>query len=251
MATATGSSAPAATPARMSSLARIVGTFASPGATFADIAREPHFILCLCVEVVAGLLYSWEILHRVGAYTLTQQAMGMSPMFRNLDPAVQQRQLAMAARVTPYTTYLQPIFGIIVYLILAAIFLGIANFVLGYEARYKQTLAMVSHAFLAMTLFFLLAALVVALMGDPSSFQMVNPIGTNVGFYLDKASTAPFLYALAGRLDIFALWTTVLLSLGLAKIGGKKGKFGSAFGTVVALWLLMILTVAGVTAAFA
>lgn len=235
----------------MSSLARIFGTFGSPGRTFADIAREPHFILCWCVQIVVGVGFAVMLLHKVGAYALARQAIMQSSRASALDPAALQTAIANSAKLFQFGVYISPAASIIVLLFLGWIFQGISNFLLGQEARYKQTMSMVSHAYLTQTLFALLAMLVLALMADPTTFQITNPMGTNLGFFLDKANTSAFLYAFGTHLDVFSLWTVVLLSLGLAKLGGRKGKFGSALGATASLWLLYCLVASGVTAAFA
>jgi len=233
----------------MSSLARIVGTFAAPGHTFADIVREPHFILCWCVQVVVGVGFAAMMLHKVGAYELARQTLMQSSRTRALDPAALQTAINHSAKIFQYTMYFSPVASIIVLLLLGWIFQGISNFLLGQEAGYKQTMSVVSHAFLTQTLFGILAMVVLALMADPTRFQLANPLGTNLGFFLDKSTTSAFVYAFGTHLDIISLWTVVLLSLGLAKLGGRKGKFGSALGATASLWLLYCLVLAGVTAA--
>ncbi|HUX66809.1 MAG TPA: YIP1 family protein [Terriglobales bacterium] len=235
----------------MSSPARIFGTFLSPGRTFADLAREPHFILCWCVQAAAGMGYGAMLLHRVGRYGLAQQAVMQSSRTTALGPAAVQTATANAAKFFPISLYAAPVFTIISLLFLGWIFQGISTFLLGIEVRYKQTLAMVSHAFLVWTVYTLLAMLTLGLMRDPTTFQFTNPLGTNLSFYLNKGSSPAFLYALGSHLDVFAVWALVLLSLGLAKLGGRKGKFGSALAATATLWLFYCLVVAGVAAAFA
>jgi len=234
----------------MSSLARIFGTFAAPGPTFAEIAREPHFILCWCVQAIVGVGFAMMMLGKLGAYELARQALMQSPRASAMDPATLQTAIHNSAKVFQYTMYFSPVILIVFLLFLAWIFQGISNFLLGQEARYKQAVSMVSHAYLPQSLLALLAMLVLALMADPTRFQFANPLGSNLGFFLDKSNTSAFLYAFGTHLDVFSLWTVVLLSLGLAKLGGRKGKFGSAFGATASLWLLYCLVTAGVTAAF-
>ncbi|MGH7990077.1 MAG: hypothetical protein ACREDS_07830, partial [Limisphaerales bacterium] len=83
-------------------------------------------------------------------------------------------------------------------------------------------------------------------------YNLKDPLtGSNLAVLFDKNSTGAFLYNLSLHIDIFSIWTAVLLGIGLAKMGGKKGKVGSAVGVVLALWVLYILCAAGLTAAFA
>lgn len=232
----------------MSSLARIFGVFVSPGRTFEDVAREPHFILCWCIQLAVGEGVALMMVQRVGIYAMARQAMSQSAAFTNASPELQQQMVARTASVMHYTTLFQPFLIVFFLLLFGWIFQGVANFLLGYEARYKQAMSMVSHAYLAQTLLALITMLVLWL--NPGSYNLLNPLGTNVGFFLDKASTSPFLYALATHLDIFSLWIVILLGVGVAALGGRKGKFLPAFWSVFGLWLFYVLASSGLTAAF-
>jgi Yip1 domain len=244
---------PAATPPaprRMSSAARLVGVFVSPGKTFADIAAEPHFILAWCVMAVAGLAFGYVVLHRVGALTLARQQLEASARGRALSPGQLDAAAATAAKFFSISFYASPATNIIFLCLFGALFLGIANFLLGYEANYKQALAVTTHAYLVQTVYALLMILVIALMPNPQNFQLANPMASNPGYFLDKATTSPFLYQLATRIDLFTFWTIILLAIGISKLG-RKGKFSGAFWAVFSLWLFYALVVSGIAAAFA
>ncbi len=234
---------------RMSSAARIVGVFVSPGKTFADIVAEPHFIQAYCVIAVLALGSAYALLHRVGAYALARQGVMMSASGRVLSPDQLNKAIAAGAKVLSISFYAAPLTQLVLLLFLALIFLGIANFLLGHEATYKQALAITVHAYLAQALYVALLILVLYLMPNPQAMQITNPLGTNLGYFLDSSTTSPFLYAMATRLDLFTVWTIVLLSIGLSKLG-RKGKFAGAFWAVFSLWLFYALVVSGITAAF-
>lgn len=235
----------------MSSLARLLGVFTSPDRTFADIAREPHFVLCLAVQAVVGAAYWIYMVQRVGAYNLARQALLQSARGRAMDPTAQQQAATISAKVYQFIGYTTPVLVIISALVMGAIILGVSVFLLGHESKYKQALSVTCHALLTQTLFALLAMLLLTLMADPTTFQFTNPIGTNPAFFMDKASSSPFIYAFATHLDLFSLWGVVLLAIGLAKMGGKKGKFAGAFWAIFGLWIFFCLAASGLTAAFA
>lgn len=239
----------AAAPApKSTSLSRLISVFTSPGATFQDLAQDPHFILAWCVQIVVAILSAVVLTHRVGIYAMARQAIEQRGNFQAMSQAQQANVLAVTAKVLHLTVYLAPVGTIVILLILAAIFLGVGNFVLGYEVRFKQSLAMVSYAYLAMMLFTILTIVVVLLSANPASINVTNPIGTNIGFFLSKASVGAFLFALGSHLDLFVIWTVILLSIGLSRLGGKKGRFGGALSVVVVLWLLYVLAASGLAA---
>ncbi|MGH9475844.1 MAG: YIP1 family protein [Terriglobales bacterium] len=245
---ATGSAPPIRSP---SSFERLFTVFSSPGKTFEAIARDPHFILCWCVQIVVAAIFGALLIQRVGIYNMARQALAQNRATQVMPPASYQHALAISAIGMKISFYSAPLWQIVILLILAAVFLGLGNLLLGYEARYKQALGMVSYAYLAMTLYSLVVIAVIGLTANPTSLQITNLVGTNLAFFMDKATTSPFLYALGTHLDIFAVWTVILLGVGLAKLGGKKGKVGGALSVVVVLWLLVILVFSGISTAFA
>ncbi|MGH9488204.1 MAG: YIP1 family protein [Terriglobales bacterium] len=242
---ATGKTAP---PKRTTSLSRLFSVFASPGATFNELSEDPHFILCWCVEIVISFIFGVTLVNRIGVYTMARTALAQSPNTQALSAAQLQTTLKVMAVGMKISFLAAPVLTIIYILIIAAIFLGLANFLLGYQANYKQSLAMVSYAFLAMTLYSIIEFIVVLASPNPTSLQFTNLVGTNIGFYLDKNTTSKFLYALGTHVDLFAIWTVILLGVGLAKLGGKKGRVGASTSVVVALWLLCILIFSGLSA---
>lgn len=242
--------APAPTPAasdaseqRISSPLRLFSTFYAPGRTFEDIARAPHFILCWVVQaLVASGTFLYEV-RRMGVMTMAQQMLMQNAAGRALAPEQARQQVLALAKGIKIGVYVGPVTTVVVALVYAAIFLAAANFIFGKEARFKQAVAMVSHALLPLTLFWLIA-LVVLRFTDPANFYFSNPVGSNPAFFLDPATTSPGLYSLCSHLDLFAFWCVVLLSIGLTKIG-RGIKFRSAFSLTFGLWILCVLALAG------
>lgn len=245
--------APAAHPAlgeprRMSSAARILGAFYSPTATFEDIARQPHFILCWVVMIVASIFANFSALHRIGRLALARQLITASPRAQALPADQLQKQITGFAKFLPLQLYVvTPALFIIMLLVLAGIFLAAENFLLGQETKYKGMLAVVSHALLPLTLYILAGAAVLWLKPDPATTQFQNMLGSNPAFYFSAGSLGPVLKALLTRLDLFSFWAIGLLALGLVKLG-KKVKYGGALSVVVGLWVVYVLILVGVAA---
>ncbi len=244
---APGAAAPGQ-PRRMSSAARILGAFYSPTATFEDLARAPHFILCWVVMIVANLLLAFSALHRIGRLGVASQLLLASPRVQALPADQIQKQITAMSSFLPLQLYaLGPVGLIIIILVLAAIFLAAENFLLGQQAKYKGMLAAVSHAMLPMALYSVAGAAVLWLKPDPASSQFQNLLGSNAAFYFSPHSLSPVLNALLMHLDLFSFWVIGLLALGLVKLG-QKVKYGSALSVVVGLWIIYVLIMVGVSA---
>jgi hypothetical protein len=83
---------------------------------------------------------------------------------------------------------------------------------------------------------------------DPEGFDINNPVGTNLAYYMDVATTGKFLHGMASALDLINLWTIVLLGIGFAST--SKVKRSTAIGIVAVWYLVYKLTTAGLAAAF-
>jgi hypothetical protein len=82
-------------------------------------------------------------------------------------------------------------------------------------------------------------ALVVAVQGlvlDPSTFDGRWRVSLGVGRFFDPDTTSPALLAFLGRMDVFTIWVTVLLAIGLA-VTGRISRGRAAIAAAV-VWLL-------------
>ncbi|HUQ84581.1 MAG TPA: Yip1 family protein [Gemmatimonadaceae bacterium] len=79
---------------------------------------------------------------------------------------------------------------------------------------------------------------------DTSTINSRYSLTLGVGRFLDADTTSPILLGLVGRIDLFTIWVTVLIAIGLA-VTGKISR-GRAAIAAVAVWLIGALpTLAG------
>ncbi|MEP7362159.1 MAG: YIP1 family protein, partial [Acidobacteriota bacterium] len=78
-----------------------------------------------------------------------------------------------------------------------------------------------------------LAALAVMLALPAAEFDLKNPVGINLGYYLGPDSAA-WIKSLLTSIDFFSLWTILLLATGMSVITRKS--WGSALGAVLIPW---------------
>jgi hypothetical protein len=146
--TAASTSAPVA-PARGKGLvARVVGVFVSPRATYADVAARPRWLgafLVGSVVAIVGLfvLFSTEVGQQAW---LDQQVKGAESFGRTIS----DQQYEGMERIAPYIRYIVAggylVFIPIVLAAVSGILLGVFNALLGGDASFKQVLAVMSHA---------------------------------------------------------------------------------------------------------
>ena len=119
------------------------------------------------------------------------------------------------------------------------------NFGLGARTTYGQMFAVWIYAALPKSLMAILASVLLFANVNTESFDIRNPAGTNLGYYMPDASAG--LKAALGFFDIFGLWSLALLVIGTATIARKTK--GQAAAIIVGWWLLILLVSAGFAAA--
>jgi hypothetical protein len=79
---------------------------------------------------------------------------------------------------------------------------------------------------------------------DPSTINGRYSLTLGVGRFLDPDTTSPLLLGLVGRIDVFTIWITVLIAIGLA-VTGKISRGRAAIAAAI-VWLVGALpTLAG------
>ncbi|MHB1857613.1 MAG: YIP1 family protein, partial [Acidobacteriaceae bacterium] len=116
---------------------------------------------------------------------------------------------------------------------------------LGAQGCYKQYVAVWFYAGLPLLLKYLLAAIAIFAGASAEQFDIRNPVGTNIGWYL-SSDIPTWVRTLFASFDVFSLWAAILLIIGCATIA--RVKRSSAAFVVIGWWALAIIggTVAAV-----
>ena len=228
---------------------RVVNTFAAPSKTFADIRRNKSWWLPALIVVLFTYLFVGVALTKVGATSLAVGSIKNNPAqaakMQNAAPEDRERMVSITAIIVKFSLLGSPIF-ILLSAAIGALLLWVGfNFILGGSGTYPGMFAVMIFSFLPGVLRSLLVAAVM-LFGDTENFNLSDPIGTNPGFFLG-ADASHFLKSLLGSLDVFSIWTLVLMAIGGAIVARVKVKSGVVM--VFAVWLIYVLGKAAVVAA--
>ena len=82
---------------------------------------------------------------------------------------------------------------------------------------------------------------------NPEGFNVQNPIASNPAYFMDQAAS-PFFYGLASALDVFIIWSVVLMAIGFAR--NSRLKTSTTFAAVAGWYLLYKLIASGLGAMF-
>ncbi len=227
----------------LSQTERVVDTFIAPSKTFTDILRDSSWWLPYLIGAVIGCVFAFGVMNKIGLPTLVESTIQQT---KQLEDQVSQATPEVAAQIRArigtnfkFFLYAGPILGLIIAVICAAVLLATANFVFGGKAKFKQMLAVWFYGVLPLTLFYLLVLISVfaGLAGD--SFNINNALGTNIGYYMAGGDSPRWLVALLSAVDIFAIWSACLLTIGVSIVAGIRRS--SAAIVVFGWWFIFVL----------
>jgi len=225
-------------PGPIDHLARIIGVFFSPKATFEDVARRPTWAIPVVLMTILGIGVAFVMNQKVDWRDVASKRIEESSRAANLTAEQKEQQIAMSAKISPAAAYafgaLGPIFGVV---IVAAVMLLAYNLIGGADAKFSVSMGIISHAFVVTilsTLFFILILYLKA----PGTVDLENPVATNVGAFLPE-STPKALMSLGKSIDIFSIWMLLLISLGFTAVNPKKLK-GKSLSIAIAVWAVYV-----------
>jgi hypothetical protein len=223
--------------------ARIVGILLSPRQTFAAVSATPRWLgmlatTVLVVAVCQGVFLSSE----VGRQAFVDQQVTSR---EGLGIQVSDEAYAQIERLAGYAVYIQAgvaLVGIpIVTCLIAGILFAVFGGLLGGQATYRQTLAVVAHSGAV--------SIVQQLFVTPLNYareSMSNP--TNLSVFFPMLEEGGFLASLLGTIELFTVWWVLVLAIGLGVLY-RRPTAPIAWG-LFAVYAVVAVAVAAVKAAF-
>jgi Yip1 domain len=245
-----GSTPTAATPGEgLSQSARLVDTFIAPSKTFMDINRNTSWWVPWLLMSVISLAFVMVAGQKVGFEKITNTQMQSNPKqverMEKLPPDQRAQNLALAVKITQGISYATPLFILLFAVIIAAVLMGTFNFGAGTQMKFGAAMAVTIYAFVPGILKTLLATVSLLAGADPDAFRIDNPIATNPGFFL-SSTEHPALYKLASSIDVFTIWTMILMVIGFTCI--SKAKKGTSVAIVFGWYIVVTLIGVGFAA---
>jgi hypothetical protein len=233
--------APPATAApKPNAFARMAGVLTSPNATFRDIAQRPDVLIPLLTIVALSVVgVALLVPHVDFAATYREAFDGM-----NLPPDRMEKSIRMAAGIGKATIYFSPVLQLIAFAIIAGILL-IAFRMFGGEGDYKQAFSVTLYSWMPMVIKGILSVIVILSRKTITLNDLANPLRSNLAFLVNMKQQ-PLLFSLFGSLDIFTIWTMILMIIGFAALS-RFSKVKSA-AIIVSLWLLVVFVKLGFAA---
>jgi hypothetical protein len=193
-----------------------IDIFYAPSAVFARRERGSFWVPLIVVTLLMGALFfvNSGVLQPVFDAEFER---GIAAAMRNnpgIPPEAMERARGFASRIGQV--------GVFVFTPLAMFLVGCALWVAGKLVEGKQSfraaLIVAAYSFVPR----IPEAVVNGLQGlflDPSQLDGRFRLSLGPGRFLDPDTASPILLAIVGRLDLFTIWLTVLLAIGLSVTG--------------------------------
>jgi hypothetical protein len=207
-----------------------IDIFYAPSAVFARRAASGFFIPMVVVTLLTAGLYllNSNVWSQVMDAELTR---ALAKRAQTLTPEQMERARGISQTMAKVAAF--------VFMPVGMFFTGLALWLCGKLVDAKQTLAqalmVTSYAFIPRVVEGVVTS-VQGLLLDPSTFTGRWRISLGLGRFLDPDAAPPVLLALLGRIDVFTIWVTVLLAIGLS-VTGKIPRARAAVAAVI-VWVL-------------
>jgi hypothetical protein len=236
----------------MSFFERLVGIFFEPGRTFEDIRRNRSWLAMLLLVSLVSVCVNYTLQWRMDPADMALKGLAMSkPILKKFlgpeqmaqaEAQAEQRALQPRGLWSKYSPIvLTPVMMFITYFVIAAILLlayVLMSAGINLRKAFTATLWGMSPPAIVVTLL----SLIFIFVKDPKDLDIVpiyNVI-SNLGLLVDFG-THPVLNSLLSSIDLFTIWTIVLLSLGFSAMSEKKLSPGKAAVPLVCLWGVWVL----------
>jgi hypothetical protein len=232
------SPAPTPEPAPLSQGARIIDTFIAPSKTFTDLRRSASWWAPWILISIFSLVFIYAMGKQVGFEQISKNQVAHSSRADQFDklPADQQaKQIQLSSKIVGFFAYGSPVL-ILFYVLIETLALWLTfKLVAGAETSFGQAYAISIYAGLPGIIGAVLGTISLFAGVNPEGFDINNPVGTNLAYYLDPETTGKFLRGMASSLDVLSIWTIVLIGIGYACT--SKVKRTNAI-LIVAAWYL-------------
>lgn len=223
-----------AAPAKKASVFEdIVDIFFSPSEVF-QRRRDGRFGIALLIYIVLGTLLFVLAANYLSTAFEADFERGMAAA-REQNPNMTEEQAAMMRGFAEKAQ----LFGAPFVLGLTVLLVALAVWLVGKLFGSSQTLTLgmvvATYSQFPRLLQYVLNAVQAYLM-DPASLTSMYRVTASPARFFDPSSTSPVLLAALSRLDLFTIWCTILIAIGLAITGNISR--GKAFAAAAIVWLL-------------
>jgi Yip1 domain len=211
--------------------------------------RKPTWVLPAVTLVVLSVVATVALVQRVDWSDVIRKQLENNPRAAQMSADQKDRQIEMGAKVAPIIGYVGGLVGPVVLLLLVGLIMwGAYSLLGGVNPGFLTSFSITAHSFmtaLVSTPLFLL----ILFLKPRDTIDIENPVATNVAAFL-PGEPAKWLFTLCKQIDIFTIWSLILLGIGFAAVNPKKMKTGKALGIAFGVWIAFVIVRTGIAWVF-
>jgi Yip1 domain len=213
-----------------------IDIFTQPSVVF-ERRREGTFGLAMLIlVVVSGVLFF--ALHNGLAPIMDAEMAKAAAAMASKNPSITPDQIASQQAMMEKFAPIGIILFLPIGILIGAVLLWLAGKVIGASVAFAAAMMITTYAQVPRIAETVLNA-IQGLLLSPESITSRYSVQIGPARFLDAASANPVLLAILGGLDLFTIWITVLLAIGLAVVARvPRSKAAIAAGAV---WLITLL----------
>jgi hypothetical protein len=239
--------APAAGP-KSNALQRIAGVLFTPAATFAEIARRPDILGPLLLFLVVSYATTFIISPRLDWDAVTQMQI---EVMKEKNPDLSDQDLERFSRINASMGKVMRFVGPALVLLMLVVIAGVlllAVRLFGGEGNFKQALSTTLYGWIPMLISGIVLTIVAVFAGKVNPVTMASLVKSNPSFLVDMKEQ-PALFTLLSSIDVFTIWTILLLVFGFAALSRlSRGKTAAIIVTLFVVVLAVRMAIAALTA---
>ncbi len=193
-----------------------IDIFFTPSKVYARRANSGFWAVTLIVTVLIGGIFLANTGAMEGIMNAEYQRATAKMMEQNPNMTAEQLEAGRGVAATIGKVVIFVIMPIIV--LVVGLITWLVGKMFGAALSYTAAAMIVAYAYIPKVLEAILVA-VQGLVIDTSTMRGRFDLSLGVGRFLDADTTAPGLLALVGRIDVFTIWVTILIGIGIAVVG--------------------------------
>lgn len=209
-----------------------------PGRVFHQVVHTPRWWAPLLILSLTAVAYMAVFTSHVGWETFMHREIDNNPRLENLSSEQREQIIATQVKFASIAGFVGVPVGFLANAcIIGAVLILIFKYLLDAPCSFGQTLGVVSWSMMP-NLLNIGAAVLMVFLQAPQDFDLKNPVGVNIGYYMGH-DTSAWLRSLLSSIDFFSLWSILLLATGMSIVARKS--WGSALTAVLVPWALYVV----------
>jgi bacteriorhodopsin len=221
----------------------VINIFIKPTSAFEN-NRNASFVKPALVQMVILTALAFALNNLISPYLDADFQRGVTLAAQKGTPMPAQA-VAMGAKFAGYSLFAIGILGPWLTAIFGGLFTWIGARIVGAKLTYGQSATVASWSAFPSILAFITMG-ILGVLADPTTVRGVTDAQLGPGRFVDPMTTPPVLLTLLQSLDLFSIWTVVLLGIGVAVVA--RVSTGTGMIASVIKWALVALFTVGAAA---